>query len=110
LPPAQRGRPGAWKVDGEKVVTYLEAILQENFKSVIIIGSGAIGVEFATVWSSYGVDVTIVEMLRVWCRWKMRKSRKSWKRNSETRHQMPGWEQSGVGRSNEFGREGNGIR
>ncbi len=56
--------PGAWKVDGEKVVTYLEAILQEKLpKSVIIIGSGAIGVEFATVWSSYGVDVTIVEML-----------------------------------------------
>jgi dihydrolipoamide dehydrogenase len=56
--------PGAWKVDGEKVVTYLEAITQEKLpKSVIIIGSGAIGVEFATVWSSYGVDVTIVEML-----------------------------------------------
>ena len=56
--------PGAWKVDGEKVVTYLEAILQEQLpKSVIVIGSGAIGVEFSTVWSSYGVDVTIVEML-----------------------------------------------
>ncbi len=56
--------PGAWKVDGKKVVTYLEAILQEKLpKSVVIIGSGAIGVEFATVWSSYGVDITIVEML-----------------------------------------------
>jgi dihydrolipoamide dehydrogenase len=56
--------PGGWKVDGEKVVTYLEAILQEKLpKSVIVIGSGAIGVEFATVWNSYGVDVTIVEML-----------------------------------------------
>ena len=56
--------PAAWKVDAEKVVTYLEAILQERLpKSVIIIGSGAIGVEFATVWRSYGVDVTIVEML-----------------------------------------------
>ena len=56
--------PGAWKVDGQKVVTYQEAILQTTLpKSVIIIGSGAIGVEFATVWSSYGVDVTIVEML-----------------------------------------------
>lgn len=56
--------PGAWKVDGEKVVTYWEAILQEKLpKSVIVIGSGAIGVEFSTVWSSYGVDVTIVEML-----------------------------------------------
>jgi len=56
--------PGVWKVDGEKVVTYLEAILQEKLpKSVIVIGSGAIGVEFSTVWNSYGVDVTIVEML-----------------------------------------------
>ncbi len=56
--------PGAWKVDGQKVVTYLEAIVQEKLpKSVIVIGSGAIGVEFSTVWHSYGVDVTIVEML-----------------------------------------------
>ncbi|MCX6067607.1 MAG: dihydrolipoyl dehydrogenase [Chloroflexi bacterium] len=56
--------PGAWKVDGEKVVTYQEAILQEKLpKSVVVIGSGAIGVEFSTVWSSYGVEVTIVEML-----------------------------------------------
>lgn len=56
--------PAAWKVDGEKVVTYREAIVQEKLpKSVIVIGSGAIGVEFSTVWNSYGVDVTIVEML-----------------------------------------------
>jgi dihydrolipoamide dehydrogenase len=56
--------PGSWKIDGEKVVTYLEAILQEKLpKSVIVIGSGAIGVEFSTIWRSYGVEVTIVEML-----------------------------------------------
>ena len=56
--------PPAWTVDGKNVVTYHEAILQEELpKSVVIIGSGAIGVEFATVWNSYGVDVTIVEML-----------------------------------------------
>jgi len=56
--------PSGWQIDGEKVVTYLEAILQEKLpKSVIIIGAGAIGVEFATVWNSYGVNVTIVEML-----------------------------------------------
>jgi dihydrolipoamide dehydrogenase len=56
--------PGAWKVDGEKVVTYLEAILQEKLpKSVIVIGAGAIGVEFSTVWRSYGSEITIVEML-----------------------------------------------
>jgi dihydrolipoamide dehydrogenase len=56
--------PPVWKVDGEKVIAYWEAILQTTLpKSVVIIGSGAIGVEFATIWSSYGVDVTIVEML-----------------------------------------------
>jgi len=56
--------PRGWTVDGEKVVTYWEAILQEKLpKSVIVIGSGAVGVEFSTVWNSYGVDVTIVEML-----------------------------------------------
>lgn len=51
-------------VDGQKVLTYLEAILQERLpKSVIVIGGGAIGVEFATVWNAYGAEVTIVEML-----------------------------------------------
>jgi len=61
---ASAATPGAWKVDGEKVVTYWEAILQEKLpKSVVVIGSGAIGVEFSTVWNAYGVDVTIVEML-----------------------------------------------
>jgi dihydrolipoamide dehydrogenase len=56
--------PAGWVIDGQKVVTYLEAILQEKLpKSVIIIGAGAIGVEFATVWNAYGVEVTIVEML-----------------------------------------------
>jgi len=56
--------PPTWKIDGEKVLTYLEAILQTNLPaSVVIIGAGAIGVEFATIWNSYGVDVTIVEML-----------------------------------------------
>ena len=55
--------PGV-KIDGEKVLTYREAILQEKLpQSAVIVGSGAIGVEFATVWNAYGVDVTIVEML-----------------------------------------------
>lgn len=56
--------PPAWKMDGQKVLTYLEAILQEKLpKSVIIIGAGAIGMEFATIWNGYGVDVSVVEML-----------------------------------------------
>ncbi len=58
-----RMMPGV-AIDGKKVLTYREAILQETLpKSVVIVGSGAIGVEFATIWNAYGVDVTIVEML-----------------------------------------------
>lgn len=56
--------PPGWKIDGKKVVTYLEAILQDALpKSAIIIGAGAIGMEFATIWNAYGVAVTVVEML-----------------------------------------------
>ena len=57
------GIPGV-AIDGKKVVSYWEAILQTNLpKSVVVIGGGAIGVEFATVWSAYGSQITIVEML-----------------------------------------------
>jgi len=56
--------PQGWKADGENILTYNEAILQEKMpESVIVIGSGAIGVEFATIWNSFGAEVTIVEML-----------------------------------------------
>ena len=52
------------EVDGKRVLTYKEAILQETLpKSVLIVGAGAIGMEFATIWNSYGVPVTVVEML-----------------------------------------------
>jgi dihydrolipoamide dehydrogenase len=52
------------EVDGKRILTYKEAILQETLpKSVLIVGAGAIGMEFATIWNSYGVPVTVVEML-----------------------------------------------
>jgi dihydrolipoamide dehydrogenase len=48
----------------QNVVTYEEQILDENLPgSIIIAGSGAIGVEFAYVMKNFGVDVTIVEFL-----------------------------------------------
>ncbi|QZY29946.1 dihydrolipoyl dehydrogenase [Nocardioides coralli] len=48
----------------ENVVTYEEQILDDQLPgSVIIGGSGAIGVEFAYVMKNFGVDVTIVEFL-----------------------------------------------
>jgi dihydrolipoamide dehydrogenase len=55
--------PGV-QVDGERILTYWEAILQEKLPaSAVIIGAGAIGVEFATIWRSYGAKVSLVEML-----------------------------------------------
>ncbi len=48
----------------ERVVTYEEQILTDQLPgSIIIAGSGAIGVEFAYVMTNFGVDVTIVEFL-----------------------------------------------
>jgi dihydrolipoamide dehydrogenase len=51
-------------VDGQTVVTSKEVWkLKKLPRSVVIIGGGPIGVEFATVYRSYGAEVTIVEML-----------------------------------------------
>ena len=51
-------------IDGEKIITSRESItLSDLPKSSIIVGGGAIGVEFAYIYRMYGVDVTIVEML-----------------------------------------------
>ncbi|HEX5427888.1 MAG TPA: dihydrolipoyl dehydrogenase [Pedococcus sp.] len=48
----------------ERVVTYEEQILTDQLPgSIVIAGSGAIGVEFAYVLKNFGVDVTIVEFL-----------------------------------------------
>jgi dihydrolipoamide dehydrogenase len=50
--------------DGEKVIGYRKAMtLEKQPKSIIIVGSGAIGVEFAYFYNSMGTDVTIVEYL-----------------------------------------------
>ena len=50
--------------DGDRIMGYRDAILLEELpKSCIIVGAGAIGIEFAYVMNAYGVDVTIVEML-----------------------------------------------
>jgi dihydrolipoamide dehydrogenase len=52
------------ELDGQKVITYVEAITSDTLpQKAVIVGGGAIGVEFAYVWANYGVDVTIIEML-----------------------------------------------
>jgi len=52
------------KIDGKKVIGYREAmVLPQQPKSMIVVGSGAIGVEFAYFYNSLGTKVTIVEFL-----------------------------------------------
>lgn len=51
-------------IDGRKVLSFMEAIVLDKVpESCVIIGGGAIGVEFAYFWSSFGVKVTVIEML-----------------------------------------------
>ncbi len=55
--------PGV-EIDGERVLSYRQAIVQEHLPpSIVIVGGGPIGMEFAYVYNSYGVKVTVVEML-----------------------------------------------
>jgi len=50
--------------DGEKIIGYREAmVLPKLPKKMVVVGSGAIGVEFAYFYNAMGVDVTIVEFL-----------------------------------------------
>jgi len=52
------------KQDGKKIIGYREAMnLPEQPKSMIVVGSGAIGVEFGYFYNSFGTKVTIVEFL-----------------------------------------------
>ncbi|PWU04913.1 MAG: dihydrolipoyl dehydrogenase [Bacteroidetes bacterium] len=52
------------KIDGKKIIGYREAmVLPEQPRSMIIVGSGAIGSEFAYFYNSLGTKVTIVEFL-----------------------------------------------
>jgi dihydrolipoamide dehydrogenase len=50
--------------DGKLVWTYCEAMVPDSFpKSLLVVGSGAIGIEFASFYRTLGAEVTVVEML-----------------------------------------------
>jgi dihydrolipoamide dehydrogenase len=50
--------------DGRLIWTYKEAMVPPSFpKSLLIVGSGAIGIEFASFYRSLGAEMTVVEML-----------------------------------------------
>jgi dihydrolipoamide dehydrogenase len=51
-------------IDGKRVITSTEALsLPQVPRSLLIIGAGAVGVEFADVYNAYGAEVTLIEML-----------------------------------------------
>ncbi len=55
--------PGV-QVDGQSIITYRHALeLTDAPKSIAIVGSGPVGVEFGYVFRAYGAEVTIIEML-----------------------------------------------
>jgi dihydrolipoamide dehydrogenase len=61
---ARPSSPPGIPPDGDRILTYREAILRETLPaSAVIVGGGPIGLEFATLWNSYGVRLTVVEML-----------------------------------------------
>ncbi len=58
-----RSLPGL-EPDGKLVWTYKEAMVPETMpKSLLVVGSGAIGIEFASFYSDLGADVTVVEVM-----------------------------------------------
>ena len=58
----ERTLPGL-EVDGTQVITSYEALTEQEIpESLVIIGGGAIGVEFAYIYSTFGCRVTVVEM------------------------------------------------
>jgi dihydrolipoamide dehydrogenase len=58
-----RSLPGL-EIDGERVITSEHALeLNDLPKSAVVLGGGVIGVEFASAWRSFGVEVTIIEAL-----------------------------------------------
>jgi len=58
-----RSLPGL-EPDGDRIWTYREAMVPQSMpRSVLVVGSGAIGVEFASFYRDMGAEVTIVELL-----------------------------------------------
>jgi dihydrolipoamide dehydrogenase len=58
-----RSLPGL-DIDGDRVISSDHALMLDHVpESVVVLGGGVIGVEFASVWRSFGAEVTIVEML-----------------------------------------------
>ncbi|MBI5577231.1 MAG: dihydrolipoyl dehydrogenase [Deltaproteobacteria bacterium] len=60
---AVKGLPGI-EPDGKNILTSDDALIQETLpRSVTVLGGGAVGVEFAYIYRTFGAEVTVVEMM-----------------------------------------------
>ena len=64
-------------------------MLPQQPKDIVVIGAGAIGVEFAYFFNAFGTKVTISKCFRTFCRWKTRRFRWRWRSRSPSRDEIP---------------------
>ena len=65
--------------DGKRIVTSDDVLTTNTLpKDVIVIGAGAVGVEFASMYQDLGVKVTLLEYLPASCRSRIRRSARRW--------------------------------
>ena len=80
-----RQLPGI-EADGKLIWSYREAMVPPAMpKSLLVIGSGAIGIEFASFYRDMGAEVTVVEVLPRFCRSRTRRFPRSRTRRSRSR-------------------------
>ncbi len=73
------------EIDGKRVITSDHALLLDYLpKSAIVLGAGAVGVEFASFYRSMGAEVTVVEACPAWCPSRTTTSSGSWQGRSRS--------------------------
>ena len=73
-------------MDGKRILQYRHAIrLQDQPKSLLVVGAGPIGMELGYFYHAYGSEVTIVEMLDQVLPWKTRMWLPKWRKRSKRR-------------------------
>lgn len=71
------------EIDGTRVLTSREALRLERMPArAVVLGGGVIGVEFASAWRSFGVEVTILGRCPGWSQRRIRRRRRSWSARS----------------------------
>jgi dihydrolipoamide dehydrogenase len=75
---------------GPRVITSDQALRLDRIPtSAIVIGAGAVGLEFASMYRSFGAQVTVIGKRSGWRRWRMTQSRKRWLERSASAGSTP---------------------